>query len=286
MSTIIENKEYLENSSRYPKLTSVVVPLPDNYKQTSEEYNKIIEYLGQLYERSENAVYNVDTVLDPTSQNPISNEAAAEALDGQREELKKVKVSFFRAIKTSGMVKTSSSTATSTPDEVYFFSNNNEFGYVQGVVTPLSQYYNNWVNRDEYSDGETPYEEKLYFCIEEWKLYVWENDGLVPIGGDSNIEVDAEGEGDLDISDMNGNVLGRFENGHFRTKNFYSGDACTEIVIDKEAESDLDITDESGNVLGRFEKGHFRTKNFNSANYYTKAEIDALINQLLSQINS
>lgn len=190
MSTISENKEFLENSTRFPKLTSVEIPLPPNYKQTSEEYNKIIEYLGQLYERSENAVYDVDTVLDPISQNPISNEAVAEALEGQEAEHKKVKVSFFRAIMTSGTARTSSSTAESTPDEVYFFSNNKEFGLVQGLITPSTQYFNNWVNRDEYSDGTYPYAEKIYYCIEERKLYVWENNDLVCIGGGG--EVDSE----------------------------------------------------------------------------------------------
>jgi hypothetical protein len=46
------------------------------------------------------------------------------------------------------------------------------------------------------------------------------------------VSVESDGRGDLDISDENGNVLARYENGHFRTKNFYSGDACTKDELD------------------------------------------------------
>lgn len=49
---------------------------------------------------------------------------------------------------------------------------------------------------------------------------------------DVPIEITSSGIGDLDISDEQGYVLGRFENGHFRTKNFYSGDVYTKSEID------------------------------------------------------
>lgn len=47
----------------------------------------------------------------------------------------------------------------------------------------------------------------------------------------SDVRVEADGNGDLDISDDAGYVLGRFENGHFRTKNFYSGNIYTKSEV-------------------------------------------------------
>lgn len=288
MATIQENKAYIEDSSRFPKLQSVELVQP-RYQFTNEEYNRIVEYLGQLYTLSQSAVTSVDASLDVASTKPLENRVVAAAIARLTSTANRIKISFFKGIEQSGTVRQTSSPLSSEPEEVSFYEDAGTFGFKpssgEGIVT--TQYYNNWQNRDEYTDENLePYTAKVYYCIDDKTLYVFDDGELVRIGGDSNIEVDTEGEGDLDISDMNGNVLGRFENGHFRTKNFYSGDACTEIGIDTDTQSDLDITDMSGNVLGRFERGHFRTKNFNSANYYTKAEIDAIINQLLSQINS
>lgn len=50
--------------------------------------------------------------------------------------------------------------------------------------------------------------------------------------GDHPVEVEADGNGDLDVSDEAGYVLGRFENGHIRTKNFYSGNIYTKSEVD------------------------------------------------------
>ena len=50
--------------------------------------------------------------------------------------------------------------------------------------------------------------------------------------GDHPVEVEADGNGDLDVSDDAGYVLGRFENGHIRTKNFYSGNIYTKSEVD------------------------------------------------------
>ena len=51
-------------------------------------------------------------------------------------------------------------------------------------------------------------------------------------GGEHPISVDSDATGDLDIKDEAGYVLGRFENGHIRTKNFYSGNIYTKSEVD------------------------------------------------------
>lgn len=108
---------------------------------------------------------------------------------------------------------------------------------------------------------------------------------------------------DLDITDEDGNVLVRLEDGHIKTKNFDSSDVAEELSqkVDSnqgtvnsgkilgigsdgevaprdlnvpvntpsisfiESESDLDITDEGGNVLARLSDGGVKTKLFDSA---------------------
>lgn len=56
-------------------------------------------------------------------------------------------------------------------------------------------------------------------------------DSLSP-QGEHPIDVQSDGNGDLDISDDAGYILGRFENGHIRTKNFYSGNIYTKSEVD------------------------------------------------------
>ena len=51
-------------------------------------------------------------------------------------------------------------------------------------------------------------------------------------GGEHPISVDSDATGDLDIKDEAGYVLSRFENGHIRTKNFYSGNIYTKSEVD------------------------------------------------------
>lgn len=51
-------------------------------------------------------------------------------------------------------------------------------------------------------------------------------------GGEHPISVDSDATGDLDIKDDAGYVIGRFENGHIRTKNFYSGNIYTKSEVD------------------------------------------------------
>ncbi|MBO5626835.1 MAG: hypothetical protein J5953_13740 [Prevotella sp.] len=79
---------------------------------------------------------------------------------------------------------------------------------------------------------------------------------------------DTENQADLDIEDDMGNVLARFENGHFKTKNFNSEKVKFE-TDDTENQADLDITDKDGNVLVRFEGGHIKTKYFDSSDIKT-----------------
>lgn len=111
---------------------------------------------------------------------------------------------------------------------------------------------------------------------------------------------DSEEEGpDLDISDPNGNVIVRFEDGSIKVKDFDSasiGDldeldtteketlvgAINELyeadqeveekvaeapkIVDSDATNvDLDVSDSRGNVLVRFDHGHIKTKGFDSS---------------------
>lgn len=114
----------------------------------------------------------------------------------------------------------------------------------------------------------------------------------------TNVRVlDIEGDSDLDITDLSGNVLSRFSDGHIKTKNFDSRnvinqsqlDALNDSINDRfedvseeieeidskivhpidiksKDEGDLDISDDVGNILARFENGHIKTKNFDSEN--------------------
>lgn len=66
---------------------------------------------------------------------------------------------------------------------------------------------------------------------------------------------------DFQICDENKNAIIKFENGHFRTKNFDS-----KIIpnIEELRNVDFSIQDEYGNNIIIFENGHLRTKNFDS----------------------
>ena len=78
---------------------------------------------------------------------------------------------------------------------------------------------------------------------------------------------------DLDITDSNGNVIVRFEDGHIKTKEFDSSNIEPAPVESGNVEArvadtnvDLDITDSNGNVIVRFANGHIQTKEFDSSN--------------------
>ena len=102
---------------------------------------------------------------------------------------------------------------------------------------------------------------------------------------------------DLDISDEQGNVLARFQNGGIKTKNFDSskdaseeerglmssndktklnsieeGAEVNDVETDSTESSDLDISDEQENVLVSFSNGHIKTKNFDSSKDATEQE--------------
>ena len=103
-----------------------------------------------------------------------------------------------------------------------------------------------------------------------------------------NVDTDAENV-DLDVTDVQGNVIARFSDGHIQTKEFDSRDMIDisdrmetvesdtadlknqtgltpETALTDADDSDLDITDENGNVLARFKDGHIQTKEFDSRN--------------------
>ena len=68
---------------------------------------------------------------------------------------------------------------------------------------------------------------------------------------------------DLVISDSQGNAVGGFTHGEFRTKNFQSEKAPQ--TEESEGESALRLVDEQGNCVAAFIKGHIVTKHFNSS---------------------
>jgi len=69
-------------------------------------------------------------------------------------------------------------------------------------------------------------------------------------------------DSDFGISDEDGNVIAKINNGNFQTKNFDS--TLTTLVYRDNSESDLDIGDISGNVICQFKDGHIKTKMFDS----------------------
>ena len=71
-------------------------------------------------------------------------------------------------------------------------------------------------------------------------------------------------QSDLNLSDQNGNILVKFEDGHIKTKNFDSSNEIKTIQLTSPV--DLYLSDQNGNVVAKFEDGHIKTKNFDSAN--------------------
>ena len=69
---------------------------------------------------------------------------------------------------------------------------------------------------------------------------------------------------DLDISDEEGNVIARFSDGEFQTKNFDTTNTPSQAEDNSTAE--FQISDPDGNIIAEFQGGHFRTKEFNSRN--------------------
>ena len=58
------------------------------------------------------------------------------------------------------------------------------------------------------------------------------------------------------------------------------------IEIKGDGVGDMDISDDDGYIIMRVENGHIRTKNFYSGNVYTKAEVDAIVQNILNQIQN
>lgn len=193
MATIQDNKAYLEDSSRFPKLQLSPLLQP-RYQHTHEEYNRIIEYLGQLYQKSQQAIYTIDLTFDEESSNPIANSVVATETQNLNDKISRFKVVFFYSIEAIGSDRQQSSSAESTSDEVFWFENVATFGFVPGgliVVGGATPYYSNWKNRSDYITAQfEPYTEKLYYCVEEQKLYVWDGTELVSVSGD-DIQVDS-----------------------------------------------------------------------------------------------
>ena len=78
---------------------------------------------------------------------------------------------------------------------------------------------------------------------------------------------------DLDVSDVNGNVIVRFADGHIKTKNFDSSQINVDIDTDTavmsqitDGDADLYIADAQGKGLVRFADGHVQTAEFTSDN--------------------
>ena len=66
---------------------------------------------------------------------------------------------------------------------------------------------------------------------------------------------------DLDITDSNGNVLVRMQDGHIKTKNANTAVMPTSVpVLGSPNDTDLDIIDVNGNVVLRVQNGYLKTK--------------------------
>lgn len=78
---------------------------------------------------------------------------------------------------------------------------------------------------------------------------------------------DVEEDGDLFVTDSQGNALVKFSDGHVQTKNFNSANAA-ETVNTNTADDVFDITDASGNVIVRFKDGYIYTKKVDTTNPY------------------
>lgn len=83
------------------------------------------------------------------------------------------------------------------------------------------------------------------------------------IHGKAETEITSETGIDLDITDEQGNVLVRLQNGEIQTKEFDSS-LVADTKPTTETFSDLDITDPDGNVVLRLEDGNIKTKKFDS----------------------
>lgn len=84
-----------------------------------------------------------------------------------------------------------------------------------------------------------------------------------------SIKVSTKTDVDLDVSDINGNVLVRFEDGHIETKEFNSRIKETKVkTSNADSDVDLDIADTVGNVLVRFENGEIHTKKLDLTNEF------------------
>ena len=68
---------------------------------------------------------------------------------------------------------------------------------------------------------------------------------------------------DFDLSDEDGNVILRLEDGHIKTKEFDSSDTIKTGLTD--SDSDLDMSDAQGNIIARFKDGHIQTQMFDSS---------------------
>lgn len=85
---------------------------------------------------------------------------------------------------------------------------------------------------------------------------------------------------DLDISDEEGNVIARFSDGEFQTKNFNTTNTPSQAEDISTAE--FQISDSEGNVIAEFQGGHFRTKEFNSRNVSGSDGVSKLKGKTLS----
>lgn len=76
-------------------------------------------------------------------------------------------------------------------------------------------------------------------------------------------------DGDMNISDFQGNVLVEFKDGHIKTKEFDSRDVLdsSNAIIQRDTtDSDMNIADYYGHVIVEFKDGHIKTKQFDSRN--------------------
>lgn len=109
-------------------------------------------------------------------------------------------------------------------------------------------------------DDTTPANNKVFSSA---KVAEMNTNVLNAIQGKAETEITSETGIDLDITDEQGNVLVRLQNGEIQTKEFNSS-LVADTKSTTETFSDLDITDPDGNVVLRLEDGNIKTKKFDS----------------------
>lgn len=99
---------------------------------------------------------------------------------------------FFKDILDNGTARQDSSATAAESSNVYYFSNTEQFGFASFTSPSGTSYYVNFANRYLWTnDGLEPYQEKLYICLSNRRIYAYIGGELVVVGGE-DIVIDDE----------------------------------------------------------------------------------------------